>query len=506
MSSTPIHNEEETGLDDQPQYEKFSPHQRRVILTLVSLVSFINPLCLCFFFPTQNVIQTYFHTSPLLAILCIQIFPVCSGVFPFLMSPLSDRLGRKAVLWLCLPVFLAAQFLSPFSPNIGLLVFARALSGAAISPSIAVGTGCIYDAFPPESRSFALGLLLAPSTVGSLIGPTLGGLVTQAVGWKWAIWVPALIALPIVVSALIFLPETLDRRPSTRVGDNRLPSWNPLTPIWTYLFSRPIFWFSSARAMSMSAVLTTIPMSNYVLASYPNSFSPLLLGVTTVPFSIGAILGSVAGGKFPELCIARLGHPYAGMVPGLLCDALLSVMLLLWSNVIYLEPWVAVGLTALIGVFCFVSRTSYFATVISIKPHRASTLSALVQLETFLFVGVWSILAPLILDYFETISVVFAIISVCIDLCLLPVVYITVQGIYSGRQEQEEKSREVHSHSDDSDAATPLASSFSDTTFPQPIRPDSLRDREYDAFSPAESRPLFSSHPTPVDSSHTVIN
>ena len=475
---------EEEGLDDEPQYEKFTQNQRWSILALVSFAAFINPLCLTFFFPAQNVVQDFYGSSPLLAIVCIQMFPVFSGVFPFMMSPISDRLGRKTVLFICLPVFLASQFLSPFSPSIGWLIFGRALAGAGIAPALAVGTGCIYDAFPPEKRAFALGLLLAPSTIGSLIGPTLGGLVTQSIGWKWSVWVPGFMGVPIVAAVFVFLPETLDKRPHMLVGQ-KLPSWNPLTPIWTYLFSQPIFWFTSARALSMSAVLTTIPMSNYVLASYPNNFSPLLLGVSTVPFSLGAIFGSVVGGKFPDFFIHKVNHPFGGMIPGIISDCLLSIMLIVWSNMIYVSPWVAIGLTSLIGIFSFASRTSYFSTIISIKPNRASTLSALVQLWTFLAVGVWSFLAPLILDYTQTIVVVFSSLAILIDLLLVPVTFITIKSIFTSLPSNSLATSGSINFSSSPALSPSLAS------FPSTIPVNLSRDVVPTAFSPSESHPLL---------------
>lgn len=421
-------SEDSEEKDTAEQYTKFTDRQRWLVLLLAGLCSFLSPLSMCFFMPAQAIIQAGYAASALEAVVCIQIFGVFTGIIPFLIAPISDRMGRKTVLLICLPVFLVAQFLSPWSPQIWVLIIGRAVAGAGIAPAVAVGTGAIYDIFPPSDRTKALGLLMVPSTIGPLIGPTLGGLVAQTLGWHWTIWIPALMATPVVVLVLFFFPETLDKRP-WMVSRLRLPSWNPLKPIGRYLFSHPIFWYTTARAMSMSAILTTVPMSNWVLSNYPNSFSPLLLGVTTIPFSLGAVLGAGAGGGLPDYFLRKLGVPAARIIPGVVCDALTSVGLMVWANLIYVNAWAAVGFTAVLGALSFTARTSYFSTICAIEPSRASTLSSLIQLWTFLAVGIWSLVAPLLVDATHTIALVFTIFALLIDTALIPVVIYAVYQI-----------------------------------------------------------------------------
>lgn len=422
--------------DDSPQYSKFSNRQRWLILFLGACCAFLNPLTMTFFIPAQPTIQRVFEAGSLTTVLCIQIFPVMTGICPFLVSPLSDRIGRRPVLLIALPIYLVGMFLSPFANSIGLLILGRVIAGIGIAPVLAICTGALFDTFPPERRALGLGILMVPTTVAPLIGPVLGGLITEELSWEWTIWVPALVSVPVVALVLIFYPETLDTRP-WMASRQELPSINPLVPIGKYLFSHPIFWFITARALSMSATLTVVPMSNAVLAVYPNNFTPFGLGLTAIPFSLGAIVGAGIGGGFPNYFVKRFGVKAAGLIPGIISDSLLSISLMAWSQLVYSSAWGAVGFTAVIGAFSFISRTSYFSTVISFYPDLASTLSALIQLWTFLSVGIWSLLSPLILDKLGTVTAVFSILGILIDAALIPVAYIVIRGINNPPSEAE---------------------------------------------------------------------
>jgi MFS transporter, DHA2 family, multidrug resistance protein len=112
---------------------------------------------------------------------------------------LSIRLGRRNYFLLSILVFTIASALCGMATNLGMLIFSRVLQGLAgggLQPS---SQGVLLDAFPREKQGaaqtvFGIAALLAP-----VVGPTLGGYITDNYGWRWVFY----INIPVGLLALI---------------------------------------------------------------------------------------------------------------------------------------------------------------------------------------------------------------------------------------------------------------------------------------------------------------
>jgi DHA2 family multidrug resistance protein len=97
---------------------------------------------------------------------------------------LRDRLGYRVLYLASLAVFTLGSLLCGLAPNLGVLVGARviqAMGGGAITPT---GMAMIAEVFPPERRGRALGVWGVGAMAGPALGPTLGGYLTDAFGWR----------------------------------------------------------------------------------------------------------------------------------------------------------------------------------------------------------------------------------------------------------------------------------------------------------------------------------
>jgi EmrB/QacA subfamily drug resistance transporter len=97
---------------------------------------------------------------------------------------LRDRLGHRALFLLALAVFTLGSLLCGIAWSLPVLVVARiiqAFGGGAITPT---GMAMIAEVFPPAERGRALGIWGVGVIVGPAIGPTLGGYLTDAFGWR----------------------------------------------------------------------------------------------------------------------------------------------------------------------------------------------------------------------------------------------------------------------------------------------------------------------------------
>jgi DHA2 family multidrug resistance protein len=124
---------------------------------------------------------------------------------------LSIRLGRRNYFLLSILVFTVASALCGMATSLNMLIFSRILQGLAgggLQPS---SQGVLLDAFPKEKQGaaqtvFGIAALLAP-----VVGPTLGGYITDNYGWRWVFYinVPVGILALVMCHALVFDPAYL---------------------------------------------------------------------------------------------------------------------------------------------------------------------------------------------------------------------------------------------------------------------------------------------------------
>jgi DHA2 family multidrug resistance protein len=124
---------------------------------------------------------------------------------------IAGRLGRRSYFLLSIAVFTLASALCGMAPNLGVLIAARVvqgLAGGGLQPS---SQAVLLDAFPQERQGaaqtvFGIAALLAP-----VVGPTLGGYITDNYGWEWIFYlnVPVGILAFLMCRAVVEDPEYL---------------------------------------------------------------------------------------------------------------------------------------------------------------------------------------------------------------------------------------------------------------------------------------------------------
>ena len=102
---------------------------------------------------------------------------------------LADIVGQERVWLAGLAVFTIGSALSGLAPALNLLVAARALQGIGAALIFAPALALIVNAFPLAQRGQALGLNALVISLGVTTGPTLGGLITESLGWRWIFFV-----------------------------------------------------------------------------------------------------------------------------------------------------------------------------------------------------------------------------------------------------------------------------------------------------------------------------
>jgi len=281
-----------------------------------------------------------------------------------LMTPLvgwvSERIGRKALMIASIIGFTLASLACGLAANLPMMITFRIIQGIFGASFIPLSQSILFDINPPERHPQAMATFGAGVVLGPVMGPALGGWITEQFGWQWVF----LINLPVGIVALMgvmrYLPERrsdtprpfdfmgfgalalfitalqlmLDRGP----GEGWFESWEviieaALAVIGIYVFvvhtitaKRPFFsralmknWNFTA-GMVLSLVTGTLMYSS--LALLPPMMQNILgypvitVGLVTMPRGAGMLVSMMIGGRF----IGRV-DPRAFLLVGFILNA-----------------------------------------------------------------------------------------------------------------------------------------------------------------------------------------
>lgn len=111
---------------------------------------------------------------------------------------LSNHFGRKRILMTSVFGFTAASFACGLAPNLPTLLFFRVVQGAAGGGLQPLSQAIMLEAFPPEKRGKAMAMWGLGIVVAPMLGPVLGGWLTDTYSWRWLFY----INLPIGIAAM----------------------------------------------------------------------------------------------------------------------------------------------------------------------------------------------------------------------------------------------------------------------------------------------------------------
>ena len=184
----------------RPLGEVLSQRQKLMLVASLMLAMFIGAI-------DQTVVST--ATPKILADLggfnllswMFTSYMLTSTVVVPLVGKLSDIYGRKTFVLVGIVAFLIASIACGAAPNMESLIAFRAIQGFGGGVIFASVFATIGDIFPPAERSKYMGLFTGIFALASLLGPLLGGALTDALSWRWVFFINipvCLVALPAI--------------------------------------------------------------------------------------------------------------------------------------------------------------------------------------------------------------------------------------------------------------------------------------------------------------------
>jgi len=175
---------------------------KRAVLLIAILTSFLTPFMASSINIALPAIEREFRVDAVLLAWVATSFLLPAAVFLLPFGRLADIHGRKKIFGWGIAGYTAASILCGLSPSIGSLIAFRVLQGAAGAMIFATGVAMLTSVFPVGERGQVLGLNVAAVYLGLSLGPPLGGLLTQFLGWRSVFLVNVPLGLSIIALIL----------------------------------------------------------------------------------------------------------------------------------------------------------------------------------------------------------------------------------------------------------------------------------------------------------------
>ncbi len=298
---------------------------------------------------------------------------------------MGDAFGRKRMLLWALGLFLVGSAACAIAPTLAILICARALQGFGGGGLMTLAQALIGEVVSPEERGRFQGWFGANFALASTLGPVVGGILSQHLGWRSIFWVNIPLGLGAAAAALrvktsagtglcrldyagtsVFFASTAALLLALSIGGHEV-SWtspallalaclgaagfvllrkveqkSPDPLISPELIQEPVIWRASLAVLLFAAVLFGLIVQLPVFFQTALRTSATISGLLLIPLTLAQVVVSTATG----LRISTTGHPRTSMAFGL---SFVTAAFLVLGAGIKLGPVFIALLTFLIG-------------------------------------------------------------------------------------------------------------------------------------------------------------
>src|SRR6266850_1406492 len=123
---------------------------------------------------------------------------------------LADLFGRRMIFVVGLAIFALSSLACGLADNASVLIGARVVQGVGAALMNPATLSIITVTFPPRERGKAIGIWAGVSALALAIGPLVGGLITQHIGWNWIFFINIPVGVLGIAAAYAFIDESRD--------------------------------------------------------------------------------------------------------------------------------------------------------------------------------------------------------------------------------------------------------------------------------------------------------
>ncbi|KAK3353780.1 major facilitator superfamily domain-containing protein [Lasiosphaeria hispida] len=197
--------------DVQPVFSIYTSWEKRLIVLAASLSAFFSPLTAQIYLPALTVLADDFKVTDAQINLTVTTYMVFQGITPMFIGGFADAAGRRPAYVICFVVYIAANIGLALCKDYASLLIVRCLQSAGSSTTVALCQAVVADIVTSADRGQYIGITAIPIVLAPSLGPVIGGILAQYLGWRWIFWFLAIAASVNLAFMLLFFPETCRR-------------------------------------------------------------------------------------------------------------------------------------------------------------------------------------------------------------------------------------------------------------------------------------------------------
>ncbi|GAU04114.1 MFS transporter [Burkholderia stabilis] len=329
--------------------------------TLILLCAF-SVLPLSLFLPSLPAIARDLRADYALVALSLGGYAAVAASLEFVMGPLSDRFGRRPIVLTSVGVFALGSLGCAMATDIHVFLACR-LMQAAITSVYPVSMATIRDTGGGSRAASRIGYAAMAAAFAPMLGPTLGGVLDQTVGWRASFWLLGAAGIALFGWCAFDLVETHTNRSSSLGRQLRAyPALLRARRFWAYALCMA---FSTG---SFYAFLAGAPLAAKTLLGIAPAEIGFYMGTITAGFVCGSFLAARVARRYPLATTILCGRVVA-------CAGPLIGLALVFGGATHAIAWF--GPCVLVGIGNGLTNPGAHAGAVSVRPDLAGSASGL---------------------------------------------------------------------------------------------------------------------------------
>jgi DHA1 family bicyclomycin/chloramphenicol resistance-like MFS transporter len=282
------------------------------LTALLAALTALGPLSTDLYLPSLPDIGRFFGVSPTWVQLTLSAYLLGFAAGQLVYGPISDRHGRRPVLFAAIGIFCVASLICTFAPSVESLIAARALQSFGAAGAIVLARAVVRDLYTGARAGKELSVMGAIMALAPIAGPIIGGLLHTAFGWRATFAALLLAGLALGLLAFRKLPETL-KFPAPEPVSLR----SMLIAYRSLLARREFLVYAGIVSACYSGLFAWLSSASFILQDI-YGLSPLGFAVYFLPSAIGYLVGtSIASRIVSRIGIRRtIGFGAAALLSG----------------------------------------------------------------------------------------------------------------------------------------------------------------------------------------------
>ncbi len=257
------------------------------VIVILSLLLGMQPITTDLYLPALPALTQGFAAPMAQAQLTLTALLLAFGLSQLVWGPLSDRYGRRPILLIGLSAYVLAAVASALAPSMDLLIAWRAVQGAAMGAAVMCARAIVRDLYTPLQGAKVMSKALTGLGVIACLSAPLGGLLSDAFGWRAALAALAVFGAMALAAIGLRFQETVPHKNPDALRPVRLLS------TWLGIARHPTFMaFSALSAAGYGGLFTFLASSSFVFIQ--------VLGLSKTQYGLVMFVNSVMyiGGTF----------------------------------------------------------------------------------------------------------------------------------------------------------------------------------------------------------------